>query len=90
MHYTNDLKQKFSTAKIYDYNRFSETYFIEKYRCHVVAKFCVFVDVDPCKLSTLYWLPKLHKKPIIRNLLLILVCVLLHSCLCFRRLASLR
>ena len=27
------------------------------------AKFGVFVDEDHSKLHTLYWLPKLHKRP---------------------------
>ena len=29
----------------------------------MAAKFRVFVDEDHSKLSTLYWLPKLHKRP---------------------------
>ena len=29
----------------------------------MAAKFRVFVDVDHSKLPTLYWLPKLHKRP---------------------------
>ena len=29
----------------------------------MVAKFGVFVDEDHSKLPTLYWLPKLHKRP---------------------------
>ena len=46
-------------------------------------KFGVFVDEDHSKLSTLYWLPKLHKRhTIIHVLLLILAHVLiLLSCL---------
>ena len=30
---------------------------------HMAAKFGVFVDEDHSKLPTLYWLPKLHKRP---------------------------
>ena len=30
---------------------------------HMVAKFGVFIDEDHSKLPTLYWLPKLHKRP---------------------------
>ena len=30
---------------------------------HMAAKICVFVDEEHSKLSTLYWLPKLHKCP---------------------------
>ena len=29
----------------------------------MAAKIGVFVDEDNCKLSMLYWLPKLHKIP---------------------------
>ena len=29
----------------------------------MAAKFGVFVDEDHSKLPTLYWLPKLHKRP---------------------------
>ena len=29
----------------------------------MAAKFGLFVDEDHCKLPTLYWLPKLHKRP---------------------------
>ena len=32
-------------------------------KVHKAAKFGVFVDEDHNKLATLYWLPKLHKRP---------------------------
>ena len=67
------------------------------HRCHMAAKFSVFVDQDHSKLPTLYWLPKLHKIPFkvskgakIRNrynqvpiVLLILVHAQLLGCLYF-------
>ena len=31
--------------------------------CHMAAKFGLYVDEDHSKLPTLYWLPKLHKRP---------------------------
>ena len=34
-----------------------------RYRCHMAAKFYVFIDKDHGKLLTLYWLHKLHKIP---------------------------
>ena len=37
------------------------------------AKFGLFVDEDHSKLPTLYWLPKLHGRPISHVLLLTLV-----------------
>ena len=36
---------------------------VAKHRCHMAAKFGVFVDEDHSKLLTLYWLPKLHERP---------------------------
>ena len=36
---------------------------VDRHRCHMAAKFGLFVDEDHSKLLTLYWLPKLHKRP---------------------------
>ena len=46
---------------------------------HMVAKFGVFVDEDHCKLSTLYWLSKLHKHSYKSRA--ILIHILLLSCI---------
>ena len=43
--------------------RFDETSIFDRHRCHMAAKFGLFVDEDHSKLPTLYWLPKLHKQP---------------------------
>ena len=48
-----------STAKTYEH----ETSIVDRHRCHMAAKFGLFVDEDHGKLPTLYWLPKLHKRP---------------------------
>ena len=40
-----------------------EMYIVDRHRCHMAAKFGLFVDEDHSKLPTLYWLPKLHKRP---------------------------
>ena len=61
LYYT--LKQRLSTAKKYEHNRLDETSFVDGHRCHMAAKFGLFVDEDHRKLPTLYWLPKLHKLP---------------------------
>ena len=63
MYYINTLKEKLSTAKTFQHKRFDATSVVNKHRCHMAAKFCVFVDEDHSKLPTLYWLPKLHKQP---------------------------
>ena len=62
MYFTNTLKQELSTAKTNEHNRFDETLVVDKHRCHMVDKFGGFVDEDHSKLSTLYWLYKLHKR----------------------------
>ena len=36
---------------------------VDRHRFHMAAKFGLFVDEDHSKLPTLYWLPKLHKRP---------------------------
>ena len=36
---------------------------VDRHWCHIAAKFGVFVDENPDKLSTLYWLHKLHQRP---------------------------
>ena len=40
-----------------------ETSILDRHRCHMAAKFWLFVDEDHSKLPTLYWLPILHKRP---------------------------
>ena len=57
------VKQEFSTAKTYEHNRLDETSFVDRHRCHMAAKFGVFVDEDHSRFPTVYWLPKLHKRP---------------------------
>ena len=37
--------------------------FVDRHRCHMAAKFEMFVDEDQSKLPALYWLPKLRKQP---------------------------
>ena len=63
MYYINTLKQEPGTAKTYEHNSLDEKYVVGRHRCHMAAKFGVFVDEDHSKLPTLYWLPKLHKIP---------------------------
>ena len=59
MHYINTLKQELSTDNAYGYNLLD----VDKHLCHMADKFGVFVDEDHSKLPTLYWLPKLLKRP---------------------------
>ena len=59
----NESKHALSTAKTYEHNRLDESSIVDRHRCHMAAKFGLFVDEDHSKLPTLYWLPKLHKRP---------------------------
>ena len=52
--------QELDTAKTYEHNRLDETSIIDRHRCHMAAKFGLFLDKDHSKLPMLYWLPKLH------------------------------
>ena len=55
-------KYNFFFAKC-EHNRLDETSIIDRHRCHMAAKFGLFVDEDHSKLPTLYCLPSLHKRP---------------------------
>ena len=39
-----------------------ETSIVDRHRCHMAAKFVLFVDKDHSKPPMLYWLPKRHKR----------------------------
>ena len=80
MYYTNTLKQETRTAKTNEHTLLDEKSVVDRRRCHIAAKFGVFVSEDQSELHTLYWLPKLHKIPISHVLLLTLAHVLLLSC----------
>ena len=70
MHYINSLKQKRSSAKIYEHNLLDKRSVVDRYRCHVAGKFGVVVDKDPGKRPMLYWILKLHTIPYKSRLLL--------------------
>ena len=61
---------------------------IDRHKCHMAAKFGVFVDENHNKIPTMYWLLKLHKKPINHVVLLILGHIILLSCPYFQRLET--
>ena len=81
MYYIDTLKQEFTTAEIYEHNSLHKRSVVDRYRCHMAAKFGVFVDEDHNKLSMLYWLHKLQKYHISNVLLRILVHLPLLICL---------
>ena len=63
IYYNNTLKPELSTGKTYEHNWLDERYVVDRHRCYMSAKLGVFVDEDHCKIPTLYWLAKLHKRP---------------------------
>ena len=63
MYYINTLKQELGPAKTYKHTLLDEKSVVDRYRCHMAAKSCVLVNEDHSKLLTLYWLPKLQKRP---------------------------
>ena len=52
---------------------------VDGHGCHTALHFGVNVKENQDKVSTLDWLPKLHKNPIKQGLLLILVLVRLQN-----------
>ena len=62
-YYIKTLTQELSTAKTYELNWLDETSIVDRHLFHIAANFVVFVDEDHGKFPTLYWLPKLHKRP---------------------------
>ena len=46
------LKQELSTAKTYEHNSLDEKSIVDRHRCHMAAKFGLFVDEDHSKLPT--------------------------------------
>ena len=57
------LTQYFSSAENSAQNVREERSVVTRHQCHMAAIMGVFVDEGCEKLSTLYWLPNLHKRP---------------------------
>ena len=55
--------QELRTVKTYKHNMLDKMSVFDRHRCHMADKFSVFVEGYHCTLPTLYWLPKLHKRP---------------------------
>ena len=66
LHYNNTLKQELSGTKAYKPTSEKEKSVINNHIFHNATRFAVsinFIYEDQERLPTLYWLPKLHKKP---------------------------
>ena len=74
-HYINTLKQELSGTKAYKETSEEEKSVVNGHCNHLALKLSVCVKERQNRLPTMYWLPKLHKRPYI-DLLLIQVLVL--------------
>ena len=72
MHYIDALKQELSGIKAYEQTSEKEKSVINNHILHNATRFAVSVNEDQERLSTFYWLPKLHKKKHIRLDLLLM------------------
>ena len=70
--YIDTLKQELSGTKAYEQTSEKEKSVINNHIFHNATRFAVSVNEDQERLPTFYWLPKLHKKHIRLDLLLIL------------------
>ena len=62
--YINTLKQEVGGTKAYELqNLTDEKSVVYDHCCHTATKFDVSIKEGPERLPTIYWLPKLHKRP---------------------------
>ena len=57
------MKQELSSAKTYELTSANEQSVVNKHCNHITTRFAVSIQENQEKLPTLYWLPKLHKRP---------------------------
>ena len=62
LHYVNTLIQELGSTKTYERTSSDEKYVVNSHCCHTTAKFAVGIKENQEQLSTLYWLPKFHKR----------------------------
>ena len=63
IHYIDTLIQELDSTKTYERTSTDEKSIIDNHCCHITTKFAVGISENQEKLPTLYWLPKLHKRP---------------------------
>ena len=64
LHYITTLKQELSGTKAYKETSEEEKSVVNGHCNHLALKFSVCVKERQDRLPTMYWLPKLHKRPI--------------------------
>ena len=63
LHYINTLKQELNGTKAYEETSTDEKSVVNSHSNNLPYKFAVNVKESQDKLPTMYWLPKLHKRP---------------------------
>ena len=63
LHYINTLKQELTGTKAYEETSTDEKSVVNSHSNNLPYKFAVNVKESQDKLPTMYWLPKLHKRP---------------------------
>ena len=62
-YYINTLKQELSCTKTYERISTDERSIVNTHSIDITAKFAMSIKEKQDRLPTLYWLPKLHKRP---------------------------
>ena len=60
---SNTLKQELGSTKTYERISTDERSIVNTHSIDITAKFAVSMKEKQDRLPTLYWLPKLHKRP---------------------------
>ena len=63
LYYINTLKQELGSTKTYERISTDERSIVNTHSIDITAKFAVNIKEKQDSLPTLYWLPKLHKRP---------------------------
>ena len=63
LHYINTLKQELNSTKVYEETSIDEKSVVYSHSNEKPKKFAVDVKERQDRLPTMYWLPKLHKRP---------------------------
>ena len=80
LHYINTLIQELDSTKIYERISADERSIVNTHSIDITAKFAAGIKENEDKRPTLYWLPKLHKRPYKARSIEILVNVRLLFC----------
>ena len=67
LHYIKTLKQELDGSRAYQETDSDEMSVVNAHLNELPVKFTVYVNEGQDKLPTMYWLPKLHKRPYTRK-----------------------